>query len=56
MYIGLDNSVKDVMTALRSVGDLQNSAIRDRHWEEVRIVTGVSQNSLFCFFEEKTIY
>ena len=42
LYIGLDNSVKDIMTALRSVNDLQNSAIRDRHWEEVRIVTGVN--------------
>ena len=31
-YKGLETTVKNMLTSLRAVGELQNSAIRDRHW------------------------
>ena len=34
-YQGLDTTVKNMITSLRAVGELQNSAIRDRHWDQV---------------------
>ena len=34
-YNGLDTTVKNMITSLRAVGELQNSAIRDRHWDQV---------------------
>ena len=35
-YQGLDTTVKNMITSLRAVGELQNSAIRDRHWDQVK--------------------
>lgn len=40
-FIGLDNSMKNMMTSLRAVNDLQNPAIRDRHWRELMQATKV---------------
>lgn len=40
-FTGLDSMVKNMMTSLHSVGDLQNPAIRDRHWEQVMQATQV---------------
>ncbi|XP_010211142.1 PREDICTED: dynein heavy chain 17, axonemal, partial [Tinamus guttatus] len=34
-FTGLDNSVKNMITSLRAVNELQNPAIRDRHWHEL---------------------
>ena len=31
-YITLEGIVKNMLTSLRAVGELQNSAIRERHW------------------------
>ena len=36
-YQGLDTTVKNMITSLRAVGELQNSAIRDRHWDQVNL-------------------
>ena len=41
-YIGTENLVKNLLTSLKSVTELQNSAIRDRHWMELMQTTGVS--------------
>ena len=41
-FAGLDSSVKNMVTSLRAVGELQNQAIRDRHWEQLMQATGVS--------------
>uniref|UniRef100_H2ZKA8 AAA+ ATPase domain-containing protein n=1 Tax=Ciona savignyi TaxID=51511 RepID=H2ZKA8_CIOSA len=35
VFGGLDSLVKNMITSLRAVGDLQNPAIRDRHWHEL---------------------
>ena len=37
----MENAVKNLMTSLRAVGELQNPAIRDRHWNELMQATGV---------------
>ena len=41
-FSGLDSAVKNMVTSLRAVGELQNQAIRDRHWEQLMQATGVS--------------
>uniref|UniRef100_A0A4W3JPZ5 Dynein axonemal heavy chain 11 n=1 Tax=Callorhinchus milii TaxID=7868 RepID=A0A4W3JPZ5_CALMI len=40
-YIGLDSTVKNLLTSLRAVTELQNPAIRDRHWHQLMNSTGV---------------
>ena len=40
-YSGIENDVKNLMTSLRAVTELQNPAIRDRHWQELMHATGV---------------
>ncbi|NXE96762.1 DYH17 protein, partial [Menura novaehollandiae] len=34
-FTGLDSNMKNMMTSLRAVSELQNPAIRDRHWQEL---------------------
>ncbi|XP_044152524.1 dynein axonemal heavy chain 9 [Bufo gargarizans] len=38
---GLDNQVKNILTSLRAVAELQNPAIRERHWSQLMQATGV---------------
>ena len=40
-YLGLETTVKNMLTSLRAVGELQNSAIRDRHWNQLVQATRV---------------
>ena len=40
-YTGLETTVKNMLTSLRAVGELQNSAIRERHWEQLVQATRV---------------
>lgn len=44
-FTGLDSTVKNMVTSLRAVGELQNQAIRDRHWEQLMQATHVSIDS-----------
>ncbi|RXM32245.1 Dynein heavy chain 11, axonemal [Acipenser ruthenus] len=41
-YTGLDSTVKNLVTSLRAVTELQNSAIRERHWHQLMSTTGVN--------------
>jgi dynein heavy chain len=41
VYTGVENDVKNLMTSLRAVTELQNPAIRERHWQELMKATGV---------------
>ena len=50
VFTGLDALVKNMMTSLRAVGELQNSAIRERHWEEVMVATQVRFVFVTIFF------
>ncbi|XP_072259402.1 dynein axonemal heavy chain 9 [Pyxicephalus adspersus] len=40
-FAGLDNQVKNILTSLRAVAELQNPAIRERHWSQLMQATGV---------------
>lgn len=40
-YIQLEQILKNMITSLRSITELQSKAIRDRHWEELMSCTGV---------------
>lgn len=33
--------IKDMITALRAITELQNPAIRQRHWDQLMIATNV---------------
>ncbi len=41
-YGGLEATVKNMLTSLRAVSELQNPAIRDRHWQQLMNATKVS--------------
>ncbi|XP_066570660.1 dynein axonemal heavy chain 11 [Amia ocellicauda] len=41
VYSGLDSTVKNLVSSLRSVNELQNPAIRQRHWAQLISATGV---------------
>lgn len=40
-FAGIDSTVKNMVTSLRAVGELQNPAIRDRHWQQLMQATKV---------------
>ena len=41
-FKGLETNLKNMLTALRAIGSLQNPAIRERHWEQLVLATRVS--------------
>lgn len=41
VYINLDSMTKDMITALRAITELQNPAIRQRHWDQLMAATKV---------------
>lgn len=47
VYAGLESTVKNLLTSLRAVNELQNSAIRERHWQQLINTTGVK---CMCWF------
>ncbi|XP_055096955.1 dynein axonemal heavy chain 17 [Symphalangus syndactylus] len=50
-FVGLDNTVKNMITCLRAVSELQNPAIRERHWQQLMQATQVK----FKMSEETTL-
>uniref|UniRef100_A0A6I8PBB0 Dynein axonemal heavy chain 17 n=1 Tax=Ornithorhynchus anatinus TaxID=9258 RepID=A0A6I8PBB0_ORNAN len=50
-FLGLDEAVKNTLTSLRAVAELQNPAIRDRHWHQLMQATGVA----FALGEDTTL-
>ncbi|XP_029686913.1 dynein axonemal heavy chain 9 isoform X2 [Takifugu rubripes] len=64
-FTGLDSKVRNLLTSLRAITELQNPAIRDRHWHQLMAATGVHftmdkeisladllQLNLHCFEED----
>ena len=41
VYLGLESTVKNMITSLRAIGELQNPSIRDRHWYQLVQATKV---------------
>lgn len=50
-FTGLESTVLNTLTSLRAVAELQNPAIRDRHWRQLMQATGVS----FTMGEDTTL-
>uniref|UniRef100_A0A4W3K7X4 Dynein axonemal heavy chain 17 n=1 Tax=Callorhinchus milii TaxID=7868 RepID=A0A4W3K7X4_CALMI len=50
-YTGLDKMIKNTITSLKAVSELQNSAIRDRHWQQLMHATKVE----FAMSENTTL-
>ncbi|XP_013170954.1 PREDICTED: dynein beta chain, ciliary-like [Papilio xuthus] len=40
-YLAIESTIKNLMTSLRAVTELQNPAIKDRHWIELMMATKV---------------
>ena len=36
-YINLEAAIKDMLTSFRAIGELQNPALRDRHWSQLMV-------------------
>lgn len=43
VYAGLESMVKNLLTSLRAINELQNSAIRERHWQQLMNTTKVQE-------------
>lgn len=41
VYTYIDNLIKNMMTSLRALIELQNPAMKERHWKELMEVTNV---------------
>lgn len=57
-YVNLEATVKNMLTSLRAVGELQNPAIRERHWDQLMRSTKVTflGSSSICVQIENCIY
>lgn len=38
-YVNLDSTVKNMLTSLRAVAELQNPSLRERHWGQLLVAT-----------------
>lgn len=45
-YVNLEATVKNMLTSLRAVGELQNPAIRERHWDQLMRSTKVKNGKV----------
>ena len=43
VYAGVENLIKNMITSLKAVAELQNPAIRGRHWDQLMAATGVRE-------------
>lgn len=43
-FVALEKTVKNTLTSLKAVSELQNPAIRERHWHQLMTSTKVSSN------------
>lgn len=41
VYLGLETTIKNMITSVRAIGALQNNAIRERHWDQLVVATKV---------------
>ena len=48
-FINLESTVKNMLTSLRAVGELQNPAIRERHWNQLMNSTKVTFLLIYVF-------
>jgi dynein heavy chain len=53
-YIKLEAMIKNLLTSLRAVTELQNPAIRERHWQQLMAATKV-RHLLFSSFSHNSL-
>lgn len=41
IYMGLEATIRNMVSSLKSVAELQNQSIRERHWEELMASTKI---------------
>lgn len=44
-YVNLDATVKNMLTSLRAVAELQNPSLRERHWGQLLVATKTDSNT-----------
>lgn len=54
-YSGVENTVKNMLTSLRAVSELQNPAIRERHWQQLMAATKVCSEILTSNLEKSSL-
>lgn len=52
-FIMLEATVKNMLTSLRAVGELQNPAIRERHWNQLMVSTKVFRLFIFILHKDE---
>lgn len=55
VYAGLESTVKNLLTSLRAVNELQNPAVRERHWQQLMHTTGVEYIKLCTGLQNYTL-
>lgn len=55
VYIGLESTVKNLLTSLRAINELQNPAVRERHWQQLMKTTRVQDCFCCCVPVSHTI-
>lgn len=48
VYTSIEKLIKTMMTSLRALTELQNPAMKDRHWAELIEVTNVILLKKYC--------
>lgn len=55
VYTGLESIVKNLLTSLRAVNELQNLAVRERHWQQLMNTTRVCGRFGCCFSVSESV-
>jgi len=50
IYTYIDNLIKNMMTSLRALIELQNPAMKERHWIELMEITNVILLNFIAYF------
>lgn len=50
IYIKIEKLIKTMLTSLRALTELQNPAMKERHWAELIEVTNVIIFSKYCTY------
>lgn len=56
LFLHVEQLLKNLQTSLRAITELQNTAIRDRHWSELMQSTGVSFRCFISFVDKQCEY
>lgn len=57
-FTGLDSKVKNLLTSLRAITELQNPAVRERHWLQLMAATGIhfTMDKVCALFQIYSMY